>query len=245
MTKDKIYEKDMYPALKDFFETNGYKVNAEVKGCDIVVSKDDYIAVVEMKLHLNITLIYQALDRLDITNNVFIAVKKPKKSFMKERSKMKKLVKKLNIGLILVDLSAIEKTVEVVVEPITSKKDKNTKKTRSVQKEIKGRRFDNNIGGSNKTKIMTSYKDLSIKLACICEQYTVINSKFLKENFDLENTYPVLYNNFFNFFIIYGKGDFGLSDEGIKMLDSEEYKDLVSIYRNDIKKKVEKDIENS
>ncbi len=242
MSKEKIYEKDMFPIVKDFFEKQGYKVNAEVKGCDIVISKDDYLAVLEMKLNLNITLIYQALDRLNITHNVFIVVKKPKNRYLKEKSKMTKLVKRLNIGLILVDPTLKTNNIEVVFEPTETKKPKNTKKTKAVQKEIEGRRFDNNIGGTNKAKLMTAYKDMSIRLACICEVFTVISPKFLQDTFGIEKSYPILYNNFFNYFEMFGKGDFGLSEEGIKMLNSAEYSELVCIYRKEIKDKLEKDM---
>ncbi len=244
MIKDKIYEKDMFPIIKDFFEKQDYKVNAEVKGCDIVISKDDYLAVIEMKLNLNITLVYQALDRLDITNNVFIAVKKPKKRYMKERSKMTKLAKRLNIGLIIVDPTLKTNNIEVVYEPSETKRAKNTKKTQAVQKEIQGRRFDNNIGGNNKTKLITAYRDMSIRLACICEVFTVISPKFLETTFGIEKSYPILYNNFFNYFEMFGKGDFGLSDAGIEMLKSSEFKELISIYRQEIQDKIEKDMSN-
>ncbi len=245
MTQHKILEKDMYPILKDFFETKGYKVNAEVKDCDIVITKDDYLAVVEMKLKLNITLVHQALKRLDITNNVFMAVQRPKKQHLKEKNKMKKLARRLNIGLIFVDPLSINNSIEIVVEPTEESKPKNTKKTRAIQKEIEGRRFDSNMGGVTNTEVLTAYRDMNIKLACICETYTVISPKFLKENFGIEKTYPILYNNFYKYFVMFGKGDFGLSDEGQEMLNSNKYIDLVSIYRKEVQEKLNSDIKNN
>ncbi|MFV0520136.1 MAG: DUF2161 family putative PD-(D/E)XK-type phosphodiesterase [Lachnospirales bacterium] len=246
MTKDKeqIYEKDLFPIIKDYFEKKGYKVNAEVRNCDVVVQKENYFAIIELKLALNITLIHQALNRLTITENVYIAIKKPKKNYFKERQKMLRLVKRLNIGLIVINPDIKENKLEILFNPkdIDTTPPK-TKKGELVKKEISGRKLDLNKGGVNKTKLLTAYKDLSIRIACICEIYTIVNVKFLKENFDIDNAYSILYNNFHGYFIRYGNGDYGISDKGLTALNDENIKALADIYRKDIQNKLAKDKE--
>ncbi len=242
--KKEFYEKDLFPYIKEYFEKEGFQVNAEVKDCDVVITKGDYLGVIEMKLSLNITLIHQAISRLSITDNVFIAIKKPAKNYFKERPKMLRLAKRLNIGLIVINPDVQINNLEVLFEPteyVAPKPKTRTKKVEQVKKEIKGRKLDLNQGGVNKTKLLTAYKDMSIKIACICEVYTIVSGKFLKENFDLDNAYPILYRNFHGYFIRYGNGDYGISDKGIKALEDESISALVSIYRKEIDDKLKKD----
>ncbi|MFV0441169.1 MAG: DUF2161 family putative PD-(D/E)XK-type phosphodiesterase [Lachnospirales bacterium] len=245
MTKDKIYEKDLFPPLKRYFEKQGYKVNAEVKDCDIVITKDDYIGVIEMKLALNITLVHQALQRLAITENVYMAVKKPKKNYFKERVKMIRLAKRLNIGLIVVHPKQKfdDTSVEILYQPQDTKS-KTTKNTEKILKEIKGRRLDTNVAGVTQTKVLTAYRDISIRIACICEAYTVVNNAFLTDYFGIEKGYFVVYNNFYGYFTMLGKGDYGISDKGLQALNSKEFEKLVALYREEIRKKQKKDMED-
>jgi len=49
-------ETDMYPPIKDFFLDLGYTVNAEVKGCDVAMMKNDELIIIELKKNFNITL---------------------------------------------------------------------------------------------------------------------------------------------------------------------------------------------
>ncbi len=230
-TNTKIYEKDLFPIVKKYFEGLDYKVNAEVKDCDVVLTKDNIITVVELKINLNITAVYQALDRQKITDSVYIAIQKPKRYSTKELSKMKNLLKRLNIGFILIDIK--NDTLQIILEP-TIGKQKNNKLTKKIAKEIEGRTLDTNIGGTTQVKQMTAYKDFSIKLACFMEHYSIVNHSFLKKNFGIENSYHVMYNNFYGYYTKYGNGDFGLSHKGEEMLNSTEFNQLVDIYRKEI-----------
>ena len=69
-----MLETDLYPPIKTYLELNGYQVNAEVKDCDIVASKENDIIVVELKTSINLTLLAQAVLRQSISDSVYIAV---------------------------------------------------------------------------------------------------------------------------------------------------------------------------
>ena len=61
--------------------------------------------------------------------------------------------------------------------------------------EIEGRTGDFNIGGSNKLKIMTSYKESCIHIACCLIRHGPLSPKSLREIGTGEKTYQILYKN--------------------------------------------------
>ena len=67
-------EAELFPIIAKYFENQGYKVQGEVKECDLVAIKGDDIVIVELKKTFNVKLLYQATRRLTITNKVYGAV---------------------------------------------------------------------------------------------------------------------------------------------------------------------------
>ena len=45
----KISESDLFFPVRDYLIKNGFKVNAEVKHCDLTATKDQTLIVVELK----------------------------------------------------------------------------------------------------------------------------------------------------------------------------------------------------
>lgn len=231
--KNIVKESDLYKPLKKHLENMGYTVYGEVKSCDVVAVKDDETIVVEMKLALNLTAIYQALDRQKITEKVYIAVQKPKNKSHRQIQKAKKLLSRLGIGFITIKLPD-----EVVVQLEPSGYTKTVAKKRSeIKREIDGRSVDINVGGSTHTKIMTAYKETSLKICCVMERMEApVTPRQLRElGFD-DNVNTVLRANFSNWFVRVGHGMYELSEEGKMALNNEEYKVIVDNYKNELDK---------
>src|SRR5699024_7317203 len=76
---------NLYMPVQAYFEKLGYTFQAEVNDCDVVAYKDDSLVIIELKLNLNITLLMQAAKRQKITNDVYIAIERPKMSLRKKR----------------------------------------------------------------------------------------------------------------------------------------------------------------
>ena len=76
-------EKELFPPVRDLFVKRGYKVNAEVRDCDVTATKDDEFIIIELKKNLSVTLLAQGLKRLKTGADVYIAVPKPKKYSLK------------------------------------------------------------------------------------------------------------------------------------------------------------------
>lgn len=234
--KKAVKESDLYAPLKKYLENIGYTVYGEVKSCDVVAIKDDETIVVEMKLALNLTAVYQALDRQKISEKVYIAVQKPKNKPHRQIQKAKKLLSRLGIGFITVKLPD---EVIVQLEPSTYTKT-IAKKRNDIKKEIDGRSIDINVGGSTRTKIMTAYKEASLKICCVMERMeSSVTPKQLREIGFGENVNSVLRANFSDWFIKVGRGTYELSEEGKKAIASEEYKVIIDNYKNELDKVLE------
>lgn len=52
-------EKELFPPVRDLFVKRGYKVNAEVRDCDVTATKDDEFIIIELKKNLSVTLLAQ------------------------------------------------------------------------------------------------------------------------------------------------------------------------------------------
>ena len=67
-------ETDLYPAIKAFLEAQGYEVKSEICTCDVVGKRgDEEPVIVEMKVGFTLPLILQGVDRLAISDTVYLA----------------------------------------------------------------------------------------------------------------------------------------------------------------------------
>ena len=228
-------EFELYEPVKDFFENLGYSVMGEVKNCDIVAKKDDDIIICEIKKSFNITLVYQLMVRQSLSSFVYAVIPRPKKG-AKGRSwrNMLKLCKKLDFGLITVAIDSPVRLVEVIAEPEGSISSKNSKKEKSLKKEISLRTGDYNRGGVNRRKIMTAYRERSIELLCMADKLGSLTLNSLREFGYDKKEYSIIYKNYYSWFKKEGKGVYSLSDEGKKILENDEYSKVVEFYKKQI-----------
>ncbi len=226
----KLLEADLYEPIRKHFTKQGYRVNGEVHDCDLTAVKDDELIIVELKLLLNIDLLLQATRRLRLTDMVYIAIPKPKRMSRKRWNDVIHLVKRLEIGLIIVSFAGNRKSVEFKVhpEPFDRKSGKNRRKKAALIKEIEGRSADYNIGGSNKSKIMTAYKENCIQIACYLESLGQLSPKALIALGTGEKTPSILQKNYYKWFERVDRGIYVISAQG--KADLKDYPELVAYY---------------
>ena len=148
-------ETDLYEPIRAFLEEEGYQVQAEVKHCDIAAEKNGRLVVVELKRAFGLKLVYQGLERQSLTDEVFVAIPRPKKGAREKAwQDMLRLLKRLELGLLTVALDSPLKTVDVVLTPADSMIRKNKRKKEQLQAELEGRQLDANIGGMTRRKII-------------------------------------------------------------------------------------------
>jgi len=68
-------EATLYAPVKEFLESRGYEVKGEVRGCDLVAWRGgEPPIIVELKLRFSLALVLQGIDRLPLTERVYLAV---------------------------------------------------------------------------------------------------------------------------------------------------------------------------
>ena len=226
-------ETDLYEPIRAFLEEEGYQVQAEVKDCDIAAVKDGQLLIVELKKAFNLTLVYQGMERQSLTDQVFVAIPRPKKGAREKAWKdMLKLLKRLELGLLTVALDSPLKTVDVVLEPSDSLAWKNRKKREKLQAELENRQVDGNVGGMTRRKIMTAFREKSIRLACLLEREGQVSTATLRER-GMEEYLPLLGRNYDKWFGRVEKGVYTLSEKGKEALESEDFAKAVAFYRKE------------
>jgi len=226
-------ETDLYEPIRAFLEEEGYQVQAEVKDCDIAAVKDGHLLIVELKKAFNLKLVYQGLERQSLTDQVFVAIPRPQKGAREKAWKdMLKLLKRLELGLLTVALDSPLKTVDVVLEPSDSPIRKNKKKKEQVRGELEHRQVNANVGGMTRRKIMTAFREKSIRLACLLEKEGQVSTASLRER-GLEEYIVILGRNYDKWFQRVEKGVYALSEKGKEALEKEEYAKAVAFYRKE------------
>src|SRR5690348_6436836 len=123
----KLQEKDLYKPNQRFFSREGYEVYGEVKDCDMVAVKEDELIVVELKLTLSVDLLIQAAKRQQLTNKVYVAIPRPKHRLNSKRWGDKcHLLRRLELGLIVVSTSGNGLKAEILLHPSPFKRNQST-----------------------------------------------------------------------------------------------------------------------
>ncbi|MFE8699606.1 DUF2161 domain-containing phosphodiesterase [Cytobacillus sp. FJAT-54145] len=231
--KEKIYEVDLYKPVRNYFKKQGFEVYAEVNHCDVAAVKEDELVIVELKKNLTVDLLVQATARQRITDLVYIAIPKPKyKLRSKKWMDICHLVRRLELGLILVNLNRKSPTIEVSISPGPFDRKavmrRNKKKRERILAEIEGRNGDHNVGGSTKTKIMTAYKENCIQIASLLQKYGPLSPKKLREMGTGEKTLSILHKNYYRWFEKVERGIYKISELGSKEI--EEHTEISHFY---------------
>lgn len=239
---DKILEVDLFKPVSDFLIEQGYTVRSEVKDCDIAAYKDDELVIVELKRNLSVDLLAQGVKRQKSAEIVYVAIPKPKR--LTANSKWKDiihLIRRLELGLILVSFKGDRGIVEIAVHPAPFDRDRtmkaNKKKREGIIKEAKRRYMDANVGGSTRTKLVTAYKESAIYVACCLEKHGAMSPKQVKELVS-EDVKPqsILSQNFYGWFEKVEKGVYAINDAGKAAL--EEHKQFADYYYDKLDQKV-------
>ena len=200
-------EVDMYKPLKKLLKAKGYTVHSEVESLDVMAQKGDELLIVEMKTSFNLQLIYQLIERLKITDQVYAYVPLGKGGrWPKSYKRMCALLKRLHCGLITLDQHT---KTQVVIEfepgPFSSRK--NYGKKRLALKEFEGRSIDLNQGGSTRELLFTSYKEKAIRVAMYLFEHGTSSTQDIKKNLDIKTAVDILSRNYQGWFqrVAYGK----------------------------------------
>ncbi|WP_413700814.1 DUF2161 domain-containing phosphodiesterase [Psychromonas sp. KJ10-10] len=214
-TKLKIQESDLYIPIKNHLENLGFEVKGEIKNCDIVAQKGDQLIVIELKLNLNITLLLQAVERFSVADIVYIAIPKQCSLYRKQGKQVKKLIKRLGIGLIIVDIQTTSQYVEVVFDPQDYIPRKNKRKQDALLKEFNQRIGDTQKGGATRAKAgLTAYRQRCIRVAEYLLTHPTAKGAEIKKAIGEEQASGYLQKDYYGWFEKVERGVYKISVKG-------------------------------
>jgi hypothetical protein len=212
-------EVDLYDPIKRFLEAQGYEVKGEIGPCDIVaVRGDEGPVVVELKTQLNLALILQAVDRLPVSEAVYIAFRIGKRHSASWRSRKKQvtsLLRRLGLGLLTVSARG---NVVPVLDPAPYRPNSNAGRRKRLLKEFTERVGDPEAGGSASRPRLTAYRQDVLRCARELADEGVLKVSVLRERTAVLRAGSILRDNHYGWFDRVRIGHYELTSKGRKDL---------------------------
>lgn len=220
-------EEDLSFPVVHWLEGQGYRVNQEVKNCDITAVKEKELILLELKLRFSLTLVYQALERKDISPSVYIVIPlKGGRSAPPQYSRMKKLLQSLQIGLIVVRYMSRKIRVEALLHPREYPQRKRHRRKAAILREIDSRYGEFNRGGQpSGARQMTAYRQEALHLAWLLSRLGDTSPAELRRSGASVRSQSILSMNHYGWFEKVSRGIYRLHAAGMNAL--EEYQDVV------------------
>ncbi|MBD3648040.1 MAG: hypothetical protein HUJ31_11455 [Pseudomonadales bacterium] len=216
-------ETDLYQPVREYLESNGYDVQAEVKNCDIAATRGNELVIVELKAGANMRLLVQATDRQQISDSVYVAVPAPARTDNHWRG-IQRVLRRLELGLLVVNFGPLGPRVEKLFDPLPYDRKKQSRKRRAVIAELAERSGDYNQGGSTGQKLVTAYRENAILIACCLARLGPSSPARLRSLGTGKRTLGILANNHYGWFQRVERGVYRITDQGLK--DLEDYPEL-------------------
>jgi hypothetical protein len=206
------FEYELFLPIKTLLKRQGFHVQGEVQSLDILAIKDNETIAVELKLAVNLKLIYQAVDRLKIADYVYVAL--PHQVIQAQQQYHQYflgLLRKLEIGLISVQGDQAFVVLEAKSFLPEQSQKRNLKRRASLIKEFLGRGDSEQTGGVQ-GKRMTAYRLRVMKLHQAMQPQTLYTAKQLKQLTGVEDAYAILHHNYYGWFKKVKRGHYALVD---------------------------------
>lgn len=217
----------LYPPVRDMLVGWGFIVRGEVGCCDVVAIRDDDLIAVELKTAFNTKLLIQATRRQRSCDSVYVAV--PGASGARDRRGMLHLLRRLELGLIEVDVESEPVRARVVFHPVVLERRGNPRQRRAMLTEMAGRSGDFNLGGITRVKLTTAYREQALCIASLLAGSGPTSPKRLREAGAGPRTGPILLANHYGWFERLGHACYGLTGTGRSALAL--YADVLSAMR--------------
>jgi hypothetical protein len=211
-------EAALYSPVKQFLERQGYEVKGEVRGCDLVARRgDEPPVIVELKLRFNLPLVLQGVDRLALTERVYLAVPRPERRargglLAPERPEIRKLCRRIGLGLMLVGLA--RKTVEILEEPVPYRPRQAKSRALRLLDEFSRRVGDANVGGAVGVPLVTAYRQDALRCARVLSLYGPMRLAALRAVAGVPRAARILQRNVYGWFDRIERGIYRLTPEG-------------------------------
>ena len=208
-------EVELYGPIKRFLEAQGYVVKGEIGACDIVALRgEEPPVVVELKERLNLALILQAVDRLKVSDTVYIAFRIGKghdASWRSRRKQVTSLLRRLGLGLLTVSARG---QVVAVLDPGPYRPRLDSPRRARLLREFAERVGDPEAGGSASRPRLTAYRQDALRCARELADAGVLKLKMIRERAGVQRAGSILRDNHYGWFERVRTGHYDLSDKG-------------------------------
>ncbi len=206
-------ESDLYAPVKALLEGQGYVVKGEVRGCDVVaVRGKEPPVVVELKRTFGLGLVLQGVDRLALTDLVYLAVGQ----WPKQMKNVKKLCKRLGLGFIVV----VKDKADVVLDPVPYVPRQNKRKAGRMLGEHARRVGDPNLGGqAMRAPLMTAYRQEALRCAELLAEKGPMKVAALRAACDAPKAAQILQQDVYGWFERVERGVYAITPKGREGLE--------------------------
>ena len=218
-----VAESSLYLPVKRFLENLGYAVKGEIRGCDLVARRgDEPPIIVELKLRFTLALLLQGVDRLAISERVYLAVPRQSagrarrtRGISPEAPAVRRLCRRLGLGLLVVG----RQSVSVVEEPVPYRPRPAKQRAARLIAEFDRRHGDPNVGGRNRAPIITAYRQDALRVAGALAVNGAMRLAELRAVTGVAGAASILQRNVYGWFARQVRGTYALSDLGQAALD--------------------------
>ena len=204
-------------------EGQGYEVKSEIASADIMAIRgEEPPVIVELKLSFSLALVHQAVERLKVTDMVYVAVPEWKgrsgwKAFVANRT----LCRRLGLGLITIPPTLDRADIHLDPVPYTPRKSK-PRKARMLR-EFQHRVGDPNSGGVTKQKFMTSYRQDALKCLRLLHENGPTKASIIVSEAGVARARNIVSDDHYGWFERVERGIYAITPKGTEALKT--YKD--------------------
>ncbi|UCF09386.1 MAG: hypothetical protein JSW65_04800 [Candidatus Bipolaricaulota bacterium] len=226
-------ETDLFDPVRRHLEAQGFTVRAEVEHCDVVAYRAGVLVVVELKQRFGVDLLMQATSRQRITEHVYVAVPGASLRDRRRRRRTERLLRRLELGLILVNDGSPRPTARTIFDPSPYRQRRPSRLRSRVLEEMIGRTDVRNEGGATRRKLMTAYRENALQIACFLATVGPLSPKELRDLGCGARTAPILQRNVYGWFRRLERGLYDVTPEGRRAI--EEHPDVAADYLRPLK----------
>ncbi|MEM6499977.1 MAG: DUF2161 family putative PD-(D/E)XK-type phosphodiesterase [Pseudomonadota bacterium] len=213
-----IREVELYAPIKQLLEGQGYEVKGEIGSADVVARREpDSLVVVELKTGFSLSLFHQAIERLAVTDNVYVAVPRGSgRAFLKALKSNTSLCRRLGIGLITVRLN--DGFVQIHLDPGPYNPRKSKAKQTRLLREFAKRVGDPNTGGATRTGLMTAYRQDALRCLKVLKVNGPTKAAKVAEVSSVERARRIMADNHYGWFERVETGVYAMTPNGKRAL---------------------------
>jgi hypothetical protein len=206
-------ESDLYAPVKALLEGQGYVVKGEVRGCDVVAVRGaEPPVVVELKRVFGLSLVLQGVDRLSLTDSVYLAVGQ----WPRQMKNVRKLCRRLGLGFIVVGNGK----ADIVLDPLPYAPRKNKRKAGRLLGEHARRVGDPNPGGqAMRAPLMTAYRQQALRCAELLAMNGPMRPAAMRAAADVPNAAAILRSDVYGWFERVERGVYAITPKGRQGLE--------------------------